>query len=206
MCALIFLFSYRPSIQSKDRPPKCPRAPRATALRVKITRGVKFVSFRCSHIFLLVARTKRPRPKHAPGALTMPGWRRASRTATIFRACQRLSFASGEDVRGGAAEDSARTRLTTAHRRKTPPSTSAVRGNHSHSHSHSHSHTTHRDLRRGARAHPNRICATPRCPPSSHTPPDMRIGAPYTCAPDGRINLYHTTLPNPPAGPSEGLA
>jgi len=168
MCALIFLFSYRPSIQPKDRPPKCPRAPRATALRVKITRAVKFVSSRSSHIFLLAARTKRPRPKHAPGALTMPGWRRASRTAAIFRACQRLSFASGEDVRGGAAEDSARTRLTTAHRRKTPPSISALRYPHPH---------PPQDLRRGA--HPNRICAEVPNKPQPHPPPDLRRGAPH---------------------------
>ena len=195
MCALIFLFSYRPSIQPKDRPRKCPRAPRATALRVKITRGVKFVSSRSSHIFLLAARTKRPRPKHAPGALTMPGWRRAWRTAAIFRACQGLSFASGEDVRGGAAEDSARTRLTTAHRRKTPPSISALRYPHPHPHPPP-------DLRRDA--HPNKICA--EVPNKPHPPPDLRRGAPqhHTCAPDGRITC--TALPKPPAGPSEGLA
>ena len=141
-------------------------------------------------IFCFAARTKRPRPKHAPGALTMPGWRRASRTAAIFRACQRLSFASGEDVRGGAAEDSARTRLTTAHRRKTPPSISALRYPHPHPPP---------DLRRGA--HPNRICAEVHNKPQPHPPPDLRRGAPH---PDGRITC--TALPKPPAGPSEGLA
>ena len=75
--------------------------------------------------FLLAARTKKP-PKQAPGALTMPGWRRASRAAAVFRACQRLSFVSGDDVRGSAAEDSAPTRLT-AHRRNAPSSIPRVR-------------------------------------------------------------------------------
>jgi hypothetical protein len=43
-------------------------------------------------------------PEKAPGALalTKPGWQRASRAAAVFRACQKPSFAPGEDVRGGA--------------------------------------------------------------------------------------------------------
>jgi hypothetical protein len=50
---------------------------------------------------------KKP-PKKAPGALNMPGLRRASGTAAVCRASERLSFASEEDVRGCASAVSAR--------------------------------------------------------------------------------------------------
>ena len=130
-----------------------------------------------AHFFACSSHKKWPRPKHAP--LTMPGWRRASRTAAILRACQRLSFASGEDVRGGAAEDSARTRLTTAHRRKTPPSISALRYPHPPP-----------DLRRGA--HPNRICAEIPNKPQPHPPPDLRRGAPHHQVRRMAVNLYRS--------------
>jgi hypothetical protein len=166
MCALICLFSYRPSIQVKDRPPKCPRAPRVTALTLSNHKGsqIRFFS-QLAHFFACSSHQKRPRPKHAPGALTMPGWRRASRASAMFRACQRFSFDSGEDVRGGAAEDSARTRLTTAHRQKSPPSISSA-------HINPQPHPP-PDLRRGAQ--PNRICA--EVPNRPHPPPDLRRGA-----------------------------
>jgi hypothetical protein len=153
---------------------------------------IRFFS-QLAHFFACSSHQKRPRPKHAPGALTMPGWRRTSRAAAMFRACQRLSFASGEDVRGGAAADSARTRLTTAHRIvKNAAIDLRQRTTHSHT--------------------PHRICAeaptptgsAPRCPTShSHTPHRICAEAP-TLYTHTTYNLY--ALPKPPAGPSEGLA
>ena len=42
----------------------------------------------------------------------MPGWRRASPAAAVFRVCQRLYVARGEtDARGGVLAESARWRL-----------------------------------------------------------------------------------------------
>ena len=172
MCALIFLFSYRPSIQPKDRPSKCPPAPRATALRVKITRGVKFVSSRSSHNFLLAARTKRPRPKHAPGALTMPGWSGAPRGRRRYseRARGFLSLRGktcGAALRKIPREPDSRPRIV----EKRP---------HRSAHYGTHIHTPHRICAEA----PTQTGSAPRCPTShSHTPHRICAEARHTmCA------------------------
>ena len=185
MCALIFLFSYRPSIQLKDRPPKCPRAPCATALRVKITRGVRFVFPRSSH--KKVPDITGPRGAHDARVGGAPrGRRRCSERARGFLSLREKTC--GAALRKIPREPDSRPRIV----EKRPIVQRTTYGNHT----------------------PHRICAeaptptgsAPRYPTShSHTPHRICAEARHTTKCAG-WPLTCTALPKPPAGPSEGLA